>query len=220
MFLQFSIIILDNIRQDNVCDMLNLPISDQEIRESIYSLKSDKSPGPDGICAEIYKITWDYICPYIRLMFNDFFDRGEVPDSFGASIISPIHKSGSFDVPGNFRGISLINTLCKIFMGIMNTRLQNWCNEFGVIDEAQAGFRKNYSTIDNIFCLHALGQKYLSKSKVRFYCLFIDFAKAFDSVDHDKLCDALVRKGVGGKYLKIMQSMYSKVRSCVKTPQG
>ena len=118
--------ILDNNRQDNVCDMLNLPISDQEIRESVYSLKSDKSPGPDGICAEIYKITLDYMCPYIRLMFNNFFDRGEVPDSFGESIISPIHKSGSFDVPGNFRGISLINTLCKIFMGIMNTRLQNW----------------------------------------------------------------------------------------------
>ena len=165
--------ILDNIRQDNVCDMLNMPISDQKIQESVYSLKSDKSPSPDEICAEIYKITLDYICPYIRLMFNDLFDRGQVPDSFWESIIIPIHKSGSFDVPGNFRDISLINTFCKIFMGIMNTRLQNWCDEFGVIDEAQAGFRKNYSTIDNIFCLHALGQKYLSKPKRRFYCLFI-----------------------------------------------
>ena len=87
--------ILDNIRQDNVCDMLHLPISDQEIRDRVNSLKSDKSPGPDGICAEIYY----YICPYIRLMFNDLFDRGEVPDSVGESIISPIHKSGSFDVP-------------------------------------------------------------------------------------------------------------------------
>ena len=47
--------ILDNIRQNNVCDILNLPVSDQEIRESVYSLKSDKSPGPDRICAEIYR---------------------------------------------------------------------------------------------------------------------------------------------------------------------
>ena len=56
------------------------------------------------------------------------------------------------------------------------------------------------STIDNIFCLNALGQKYLSKPKGRFYCLVIDFAKAFDSVDHDKLwdyftCNVGIRQG-------------------------
>ena len=66
------------------------------------------------------------------------------------------------------------------------TTLQNWCAESNVLDESQAGFRK-HSTVDNIFCLHAVASKHLSKRKGIFYCLFIDFAKAFDSVEYDKL---------------------------------
>ena len=91
-------------------------------------------------------------------------------------------------------------------MGIMNTRLQDWCAEYNVLDESQAEFRKHYSTVDNTFCLHAVASINLSKRKGRFYCLFIDFAKAFNSVEHDKLLDALIRKGVGGKYLNAINN--------------
>lgn len=72
----------------------------------------------------------------------------------------------------------------------------------------------------SIFCLHAVPLKYLSKRKGRFYCLFINFAKAFDSVEHDKLWDALIRKGVGGKYLNAIKSLYANLKSCVKTTKG
>ena len=66
-------------------------------------------------------------------------------------------------------------------MNVLSTRLTKWCDALNVIDEAQAGFRKKYSTIDNAFTLMSLGQKYISKKKGRFYCIFIDFVKAFDS---------------------------------------
>lgn len=158
--------ILDNIRHDNDCEELNKQITGLEVRESVFSLHSGKSPGPDGICAELYKTTIDYTCPFLTRLFNEIFDKGVVPESFGESIISPIHKKGSLDDPGNFRGISLINTLCKIFMGIMSKRLQNWCDTYNVIDESQSGFRMHYSTIENIFCLQAVSQKYLSKPKI------------------------------------------------------
>ena len=91
-----------------------------------------------------------------------------------------------------------------------------WCDTFGVIDESQAGFRKQYTTSDNIFTLMALCQKYLSKKKGRFYCIFVDFAKAFDSIQHQKLWNAFERKNGNGKCLFILQSMYSKLKSCVK----
>ena len=95
-------------------------------------------------------------------LFNELYDKGEAPQCFGESIIRLIHINGPIDDPGNFRGISLINNLCKIFMGIMNKRLQIWCDEYKVIDESQSGFRKQYSTVDNIFCLHAVASKYLT----------------------------------------------------------
>ena len=128
-----------------------------------------------------------------------------------------MHKKGFVYDPNNFRGISLINTVCKIFTKyILVTRLDKWTEKFNVIHESQAGFRRNYSTIDNIFTLHALVQKYLNKKRGRFYTLFIDFRKAFDSMKHDKLWDALERKGTGGNFLNVWKSLYGKLKSCVK----
>ena len=118
--------------------------------------------------------------------------------------------------PNNFRGISLMDSLCKIFMNILSIRLTKWSDEFNVIDEAQAGLRKKYSTTDNCFTLMALTQKYISKKKGRFYCIFVDFAKAFDSIDHEKLWESFARKNVDGKLLNVLKSAYSKLKSCVK----
>ena len=60
----------------------------------------------------------------------------------------------------------------------------------------------------------------LTKPRGRFYCLFIDFAKAFDSVEHEKLWDALFRKGIVGNFLLVMKSLYSNLKSCIKTCKG
>ena len=70
--------------------------------------------------------------------------------------------------PANFRGISLISSISKIFTNVLTIRLQTWAESNNVIDESQAGFRKQYSTIDYIFSLQALIQKYLCGTRGRF----------------------------------------------------
>ena len=112
----------------------------------------------------------------------------------------------------------MINRISKIFTNILTIRLQKWAENNNVIDESQAGFRKQYSTIDNIFSLQALIQKYLCRERGRFYCIFVDFRRAFDSISHNKIWDSLQRKGISenSKFLKIFQSMYSQLKSCVK----
>ena len=71
---------------------------------------------------------------------------------------------------------------------------------------------------DNIFSLHAIKQKYLCRPRGRFYCIFVDFRHAFDSIPHNKIWDSLKRNGVNeyGKFLKIFRSMYNQLKSCVK----
>jgi len=202
------------------CTPLNNPILEEEIRMSILSLKSNKSPGPDGVCIEIYKSTLDIILPFLLSLFNEILDTGNFPLQWSESIITPIHKKGDKSDPRNYRGISLINSLGKIFVSILNRRLQKFCDENSLIDESQAGFRKQYSTEDNIFTLSALIQKYISKPKGRFYCIFIDFAKAFDCINHTRLWFALTRYGIEGKFLNVFKSMYSNLKSCVKTENG
>ena len=177
---------------------LNELINQDEVRKSISYLHSNKSPGPDGLCIELFKCTLDYILPFLTTVFNTIFSEGIVPESWGGSIIWPIHKKGSLSNPDNFRGVLLINTICKIFCNITVKRLDDWTAENNIIHKSQAGFRRNYSTIDNIFTFQSLIQKHISKKGGRFYCIFIDYKKAFDSVNHDKLWEALERKDIGG----------------------
>ena len=213
---------LQNITQDTNTDCLDIPITEMEIRRAISKLKSDRSGGPDGLCIEMFKFVIDDIIQFLVLLFNDIYNTGLFPEDWCESIISPIHKSGPTNNTENYRAIALINCLCKIFMSILTTRLTDWAETQNVIDESQAGFRKGYSTIDNIFSLQSVVQKYLCRERGRFYCIFVDFKRAFDSIQHDSLWFSLERKGISpnGKFLSIFRSMYSQLKSCVKVNNG
>ena len=113
--------------------------------------------------------------PFLLVLFNNIFNSGNFPESWCESIISLIHKSLPTNKPENYRAIALINCLCKLFMEILTIRLTDWAETNNVLDEsqAQAGFQKGYSTMDNVFSLQALVQKYLCRDRGRFYCIFI-----------------------------------------------
>ena len=85
---------------------------------------------------------------------------------------------------------------------------------------SQAGFRSGYSVADNIFSLSACVQKYLSRRGGRFYCLYVDFQKAFDKLQHQKLFVSLLQKGTHGKFLNILKAMHSNLSATVRTDCG
>ena len=122
-----------------------------EIQRAISKLKSDRSDGPDGLCIEMFKFVIDDIIQFLVLLFNYNYNTGLFSEDWCKSIISPIHISDPTNNTENYRAIVLINCLCKIFMSrILTTRLTDRAETQNVIDESQAGFRKGYSTIDNI----------------------------------------------------------------------
>ena len=83
--------------------------------------------------------------------------------------------------PDNHRGIVITSVVSKVYNHILNRRLTNWAEREDKVIEEQAGFRSGYSTVDHIFTLYALVQKYLMKNS-KLYVAFVDFIKAFDSV--------------------------------------
>ena len=116
-------------------------------------------------------------------------------------------KKGDLTQPENYRGISLLPIFSKIFTHILKDRLLKWCETENLICDEQAGFRKNYSTMDNVFVIDTLIRKYLRKKGGRFYCAFIDFSKAFDSVNHKALWQKLIDYNISSRMLKMLMSI-------------
>jgi hypothetical protein len=201
-------------------EYLDKTITEDEIRHAINHLKLNKSPGPDCILGEMLKNSTDIIVPFLLRLFNVIFHAGKYPKVWSESVVIPIFKSGNKDNPDHYRGVSLMSILGKVFARILNTRLTEWAEANKKFAEEQSGFRKNHSTIDNIFVLFSIIQKYLLKKSGKVYVCFIDFKKAFDTVNRSILWNVLRKAGVGGKMLKILQSMYSNVRSCVRCTDG
>ena len=104
--------------------------------------------------------------------------------------------------------------MCKLFTSILNKRLLEWSKHNDVITDAQFGFKPNYGTRDAIFALHSIISNTLCKKK-RLYCAFIDFKKAFDSVDRSKLWIKLAKSGIQGKLLSVIKALYNQVKSCI-----
>ena len=199
---------------------LDSPISEEEVKNAIGQLKLNKSPGPDGILAEMLKNSLEHILSPLVLLFNHVFDTGQYPSAWSGAIIVPIHKSGDKDDPDNYRGVSLLSILGKVFAHILNKRLTLWADENDKIVEEQSGFRAGHSTVDNMFVLYAIVQRYLLKKSGKVYICFVDFKKAFDTINRNVLWNVLRKSGVGGKMLRILQSMYRSVRSCVRCPDN
>lgn len=193
----------------------DVPISEEEVLLAIRKLKCKKAAGPDGIIAEVLKNASRIIVPFFVTFLNKLFDNGSFPEAWSESIILPIFKKGDTNNPSNYRGISLCNISSKIYSFIINRRLQMWVDENNLTGEYQAGFKKNYSTIDHIFTLMACVQKQFSNNK-KLYVAFIDISKCFDSINRHLLWPILMKNGINGKLLRCLQSMYKCVRARVR----
>lgn len=197
-------------------EILNGTVSELEISEAINKLKNNKAPGSDKILNEFLKYSPpDLVSLYCKL-FNIVLDTGIIPDTWTNGIIKPLYKNkGNPLDPDNFRAITLISCLGKLFTSIINTRLNIFANEISLISENQAGFRKGYATTDNIFVLHALVELYFSFGK-KLFCTFIDFRKAFDTVLRSGLWQKLHLSEIKGKCFKVIFNMYQGIKSCVQ----
>ena len=126
----------------------------------------------------------------------------------------PYTKKDSTREPDYYRGTSLLNVCSKLYSYIINKRLSRWVEDNDVLGDIQAGFRKDHSTVDNIFTLFSVIQRHLLRNK-KLCVAFIDFHKAFDFIAHCKLWPTYYRTGIKGKMLQTIQSMYRTVKARV-----
>ena len=116
--------------------------------------------------------------------------------------------------PENFRPITILSCLSKLFTSILNNRLTKFLDTYDALNENQAGFRKGYSTVDHIFTLNAIFEL-LKAYKKKFYCAFIDFSQAFDSVWRVGLWRKLLGNHINGNFFRIIHNMYNGIKSSI-----
>ncbi|MCW4282673.1 MAG: reverse transcriptase family protein [Candidatus Thiodiazotropha taylori] len=194
---------------------LNAEISHSEVQKAVKQLKNGASAGPDMFLNEFFKNGSVIMFNYLHDLFNRTFDLGYFPKQWSEGYIIPIYKKGNANEPSNYRGITLLSALGKLFTRILNNRLNEWAETYAIYMEAQAGFIKNISTVDNVITLNSLITHFLNQNN-HLYRAFVDFTKAFDLVVRDNLRFKQIIVGVGGKILNKIQSMYTEVKSHVK----
>ena len=214
----------DNIDIDNEIPEVNLEydteglnavITEEEVTNAINLLKNGKAVGIDEIRNEFIKHSTPTLISIYCKLFNKVLDSGIIPEQWVQGMIIPIYKGkGDREQCDNYRGITLLSCLGKLFTSILNNRLTSYIEDNDILLANQTGFRKNHSTLDNCFVLKSLIDLFFNSRK-RLFVAFVDYRKAFDSVWRCGLWSKLISQNINGKMFKTITNLYSQIKSCV-----
>lgn len=181
------------------------PTDYYEIESIINSLKPNSAPGIDKINNKLVKGAKNCIVPPLTDIINKSMESGIVPDAFKIANITPIHKGGDSTDSNNYRPISLLPALSKVMEKVVNRRLMSYLEGKGMLSDKQFGFRRGRSTEGAVRTLTDKISSYLDAGRP---CIgvFLDLAKAFDTVAVPILLKRMEKLGVRGIALKWFDS--------------
>lgn len=185
-----------------------------EINKAIKSQKKGKTPGGDCISNEVLIGSSKVTLNTITEIFNEILRTEYIPQQWTISTIILLHKKGNKDDIANYRPISLMSNVYKIFSKVLLDRLTKTLDENQ--PKEQAGFRSEFSTIDHIHSIKQVIQK-CKEYNITFYLAFVDYNKAFDSLKHTKIWEALETQGVEKKYIRLITNIYKNMKAKIRT---
>ena len=194
-----------------------LPPLRSEIEWAIKSLKDGKSPECDNIQAEMIKASGEEGIDLYHKLCTKIWEAEKWPSDWKRAIFIPLPKKGDLKLCSNYRTISLISHASKILRKVIMKRIENKLEQ--EVSNTQAGFRKKRGTKDHIFNLHMIIQKYREVNTGLHTC-FIDYSKAFDCVNHEKLWNTLNEMNFHHKTVNLIRSLYEEQQAAVRLEIG
>ena len=192
----------------------NEAISKEEVRGRVRKLKNGKAAGIDEITGEMIKNGGERVIDWIWKLCKKAFEEGVVPMDWRRAVIVPLYKGkGEKGNCRNYRGISLLSVVGKVYAGILVDRVRRVTED--MIGEEQCAFRSGRGCVDQIFTLKQMSEKMKEKNK-KLFLGFMDLQQAYDRVDRNALWQVLMIYGVGGKLLNAIKSMYVDSEACVR----
>ena len=184
--------------------LLDRKITLNEVLEALRDLKTGKAPGPNGILIEFLKAFSETHCDILHKILAKVFCNHTYPMDWRVNFLKPIYKKGDQDDEGNFRGLAIGSAFAKLYSQILLKRLTKFVEEKQLLSPHQGR-----STSDQTFILQTVLDKFVKKGNKKVFAAFIDFKKAFDTVDRSILMTRLKDLGISNIFLSNLTAMYN-----------
>ena len=192
----------------------DIEFDEEDIAAAIKSIPMHSAPGPDGIPAKVLKECVEELKRPIYLLWRCSLDSGWVPAKLKQSYVVPIFKKGNRSFPQNYRPISLVSHISKIFEKVVVKALTSYLNDLDLFNKQQHGFRSGRSCLSQLIEHHQQVAAIL-ETRGNVDVVYLDFAKAFDKVDYGILLQKLKSMGICGLLLKWLHSFLTDRRQAV-----
>ena len=177
----------------------------------------NKARGGDGIEVELSQILKDDAVKVLSSICQQIWKTQQWPQDWKRSGFIPIPKKGNAKECSNYHTVALISHASKVMLKILHVRLQQYMNhEF---PDVQSGFRKGRGTRGQIANIHWIIEKAREFQKIIYFC-FIDYTKAFDCVDHNKLRKILKEMEIPDDLTCLLRNLYAGQEATVRTRHG
>lgn len=205
-------------QQEGIVERCQQGSNDEQIKEPTYDeflkiiteLKNNKSPGENGVTAEIWKEGGEKLHKKLFSLILQVWNENKTPSQWNTALICPILKKGDKTLCHNYRGISLLDVAYKILAKLIRNRLRIFDKEN--IGDYQGGFRAGRSTIDQIFTLKGI-QDNSYEQNLGLHLLFIDFKQAYDTIKREKIYEALTELGIPNKLRNLIKMTLSETKN-------
>ena len=186
-------------------------ITTEELQTAINKLRKGKSPDSKGIRAD------EETREMVRQIFNEIIKRKEItPEDWKKVTIKVIHKKGDVENVSNYRPICSLPAMHKLFSTILYGKLYPMLDQKQAED--QAGFRKTYQTTDHL-ATHRLIEQKCHEWGINMWTATVDFMKAFDSISHKSIWEALKSCNVDHEYVSLLKKIYRDQKASVQTDE-
>ncbi|KAK6754377.1 hypothetical protein RB195_013401 [Necator americanus] len=177
-----------------------------EVRVAIKSMKPGTAPGPDFISADFLRVSGHPLHVILAAHMTSYLQKERIPDQWKTSRTVLIHKKGDREDLRNYRPICLLSVLYKVFTKIILTLISRTLDE--AQPQEQAGFRQEFSCLDHIQIVSRFIEV-CKEYRLPLVLTFVDYEKAFDSVETNSILSALVDQGVDASYVRTLANCRS-----------